>query len=83
MRTPKPTEAAVIAREHLVRVLLEQLERTFTTEGTAGGLRFVEQLLLHLDESALREYAYQHGIMTEFDLEPEAGPEKLASPEGG
>ena len=72
MRVTKSAEAAVIEREHLVRILLEHLERTFTTEGAAGVAGILEQLLLRLDEGALREYAYQLGLTTEYDLEPEA-----------
>jgi hypothetical protein len=71
MRRTKPAEAAIIGREHLVRVLLEHLERTYSTEGMPGAARMMEQLLLRLDETALREYAYQHGLTTEHDVEPE------------
>ena len=71
MKPTKPAEAATVAKEHLVRLLLEQLDRTFTTEGQEAGVRWVGQLLRRLDDVALREYAYLHGLTTEFDLEPE------------
>jgi hypothetical protein len=80
MRPTKPAETAIVTREHLVRILLEHLERTFSTEGATKALHAMEQLLLHLDETALREYAYQRGITTEYDLEPE--PDERAKQPG-
>jgi hypothetical protein len=79
MRPGKPAEAEAVAKEHLVRLLLEQVDRTFSTEGHAAGLQRVGDLLRRLDAAALREYAYLHGLITEYDLEPEketdrAGP---------
>lgn len=71
MRRTKPAEAAIIEREHLVRILLEHLERTFNTEGAVSAARLLEPLLLRLDATALREYAYQHGLTTEYDMEPD------------
>jgi hypothetical protein len=69
---PMETEAA--PRRHMERRLLEQLERTFTTEGSPAGLRMVAELLERLDDDALRGYAYQHGVRTEDELE--GGPER-------
>lgn len=68
---PKGAEASAILREHLLRVLLEQIERTFSTEGQAAGLRLVAEVFGRLDDKALRELAYQRGLTTEFDLEPD------------
>lgn len=82
MKPTKPAEAAVVAREHLVRLLLEQLDRTFTTEGQEAGLRSVGDLLRRLDAAGLREYAYQHGLITESDLEPEHEPDRARAGEG-
>jgi hypothetical protein len=71
MKPTKPTQAAVIDKEHLVRLVLEQLDRTFSTEGQERGLRSVGDLLRRLDATRLREYAYMHGLITESDVEPE------------
>ena len=71
MRRTKAEEAATIDRQHLTRVLLEQMERTYDTEGRGGIVRIMEELLGRLDGKALREYAYTRGLTTEHDLEPE------------
>jgi hypothetical protein len=73
MITTKATEASRIMHEHLVRILSEEVERTFSTEGQEAGARFVTGLFRHLDETALRELAYKFGITTEADLEPKEG----------
>jgi hypothetical protein len=65
-------EASTASRQHLLRRLLEQLERTFSTEGYPAALRMVTELLERLDDDALRGYAYQEGIRTEDELESEA-----------
>ena len=83
MRNPKTVEAALIEREHLTRVLLEQMERTFGAEGSAGALALMEELLLRLDETSLREYAYLRGITSEADLEPDAVESARPTPESG
>jgi hypothetical protein len=57
--------------EYLIRLLAEHYERTFATEGPEAGNRLLVDLLGRLDEQALRELAYQRGLMTEADLEPE------------
>ena len=72
MRETKATEGQEIMREHLLRILLEQVERTFSTEGQAVGLRLVASLFERMDDAALRELAYRFGLTTEADLEPEA-----------
>lgn len=67
-------ETGAAARQHLLRLLLEQLERTFATEGYPAAVRMITELLERLDDDALRGYAYQHGIRTEDELESETGP---------
>jgi hypothetical protein len=67
----EPIETEAASRRHLERRLLEQLERTFTTEGSPAGLRMVAHLLERLDDDALRVYAYEHGVRTEDELEGE------------
>ena len=63
------TEAEAGARRHLQRRLLEQLDRTFTTEGREGVLRVMADVLARLDSDALRGYAYERGIRSEDELE--------------
>lgn len=82
MKPAPSTEAMAISRQHLLRRLLEQLERTFTTEGQETTLRAVTDLLEHLDDETLRAYAYEHGVRTEDDFEEEAGPDSGAPPTG-
>jgi hypothetical protein len=65
-------EGRAAPRQHLLRRLLEQFERTFTTEGHPAALRAVADLLERLDDDALRAYAYAHGIRSEEELEAEA-----------
>jgi hypothetical protein len=69
MTETKQTESD-IGREDLVRLLAEQIERTFNTEGQSQGLRLVEEMLLRLDSTALRELAYRRGLTTESESEP-------------
>jgi hypothetical protein len=73
MKPTTTTEARAAARQHLLRRLLEQLERTFSTEGHEGALRVVTDLLERLDDEALRDYAYSHGVRSEDEFEAEAG----------
>jgi hypothetical protein len=70
MTKTKQTEAA-LGHEDLVRLLADQIERTFNTEGQSSGLRLVEDMLVRLDQSALRELAYRQGLPTEAATEPE------------
>ena len=44
---PKAVEADLVSREHLVRLLVEQVERTFSTEGSRKALRELSDLLCH------------------------------------
>lgn len=69
MTTTKQTESD-IGRDDLVRLLSDQIERTFNTEGQSQGLRLVEEMLLRLDSTALRELAYRRGVTTESEGEP-------------
>lgn len=69
MTTTKQTESD-IGREDLVRLLADQIERTFSTEGQSQGLRLVEEMLLRLDSTTLRELAYKRGLTTESEGEP-------------
>jgi hypothetical protein len=74
--TPDAGEARTAPRQHLLRLLLEQFERTFSTEGHASALAVVTDLLERLDDGALRSYAYEHGIRSEDELEDEGGGER-------
>jgi hypothetical protein len=69
--TIPPGRAA--SRQHLQRLLLEQFERTFTTEGHEPALHSVNDLLTRLDDDALRSYAYSRGIRSEDEFEGEPG----------
>jgi hypothetical protein len=82
MKQSSTPEGLATSRRHLLRRLLEQLERTFTTEGQETALRVVTDLLEHLDDDALRAYAYQHGIRSEDEFEEEAGPDRGTTPAG-
>jgi hypothetical protein len=55
-------------------VLLEQMERTYGTEGQPGMTRMITELLRRLGDSALRDYACSLGLTSELELEPENGP---------
>jgi len=80
MKRIPTTETLAASRQHLRRRLLEQLERTFTTEGQVTALGVVTDLLERLDDDALRAYAYGHGIRSEDEFEEEAGPDRGTSP---
>ncbi len=69
MRSTKATEGSAVAREHLTRLLLEQMELAYGTEGRPGMTRMVTELLRRLDDSALRDYAYSLGLSSERELE--------------
>jgi hypothetical protein len=71
MRPTKGSESVGIDRTHLIRVLLEQMERTYGTEGQPGATRMITELLDRLDDSSLREYAYSLGLTSELELESE------------
>jgi hypothetical protein len=80
MRPIPTTEALAASRQHLLRRLLEQVDRTFTTEGHETALGVVTELLERLDDDALRAYAYQHGVRSEDEFEEESGPNRGTSP---
>jgi precorrin-6B methylase 1 len=61
-------EADVISREHLVRLLLEQIERTFATDGRDQALQQIAAMLRRLDQSALRALVYEQGLQDEAEL---------------
>ena len=82
MKRTTTTEAQAVTRQHLLRRLLEQLERTFTMEGHASALQVVTDLLERLDDDALRAYAYRHGVRSEDEFEAEAGPHGGRTPTG-
>jgi hypothetical protein len=68
----KASEADIISREHLVRLLMEQIERTFATNGRDHALQRIAAMLRTLDETALRALVYQQGLQDEDELtEPE------------
>lgn len=71
-REPLPPEDRRTSREHLLRLLLEQFDRTFSTEGHAAALPVVTELLERLDDDELRAYAYRHGIRSEDELEADS-----------
>ena len=64
----KASEADIISREHLVRLLLEQIERTFATDGKAQALQQIAAIFRSLDEGALRALVYAQGIQDEEEL---------------
>jgi hypothetical protein len=81
MRRSKSAESADIDREHLTRVLLEQMERAYAVEGSAGRGRLLGELLHRLDDRALRDYAVALGLTSEPELEAEPDPDE--TPRGG
>jgi hypothetical protein len=82
MKRPTTAETQAASRQHLLRLLVEQVERTFTTEGHVGALQIVTDLLERLDDDALRAYAYQQGIRSEDEFESEAGADAGPPPTG-
>lgn len=69
---PKALEADLVSREHLVRLLIEQVERTFSTEGSNKALHELGNLLRRLDESTLRALVQWQGAADEDEM-TEAG----------
>jgi hypothetical protein len=76
---PKPAEADLVSRAHLARVLIEQLERTFSTEGSNKALHDLGNLLLRLDESTLRALVQWQQAADEYEM-TEPGADEV---EGG
>ena len=65
---PKAVEADLVSREHLVRLLIEQIERTFSTEGSRKALHELSNLLRRLDESTLRALLQWQGAADEDEM---------------
>ena len=87
MRHPisKATEAELVSREHLVRLLVEQIERTYAADGPDRALQHITDILRGLDESALRGLVYSQGLQGEdelTELEPDTGPQHGGSEPG-
>jgi hypothetical protein len=70
----KASEAEAISREHLVRLLVEQIERTYAADGPDRALQHITEMLRGLDESALRGLVYNQGLQSEDEL-TEPGPD--------
>jgi hypothetical protein len=68
-KIPKSEEAREAVREELVRLLLDEVDRTFATEGREDGLRTVGDLFRRLDETTLCDLAYSMGLETDQQLE--------------
>ncbi len=86
MRRPvsKSVEADFISREHLVRLLIQQIERTFAADGREQALQQVADMLRGLDEAPLRALVYRQGLQSEDEIiEPEADPAKAEGSEQG
>jgi hypothetical protein len=81
MRHIPVNETRGATRQHLVRRLLEQLDRTFAADGEGRAMEAVTQLLDRLDDDNLRAYAYLQGIRAEDEFEVEAEGESRAGPE--
>ncbi|HUF36841.1 MAG TPA: hypothetical protein VMN37_12875 [Gemmatimonadales bacterium] len=75
--TPMAVEADLVSRTHLVRLLMEQMERTFSTEGSRKALHELGNLLRRLDESTLRALVQWQGAADEDEMR-EAGEEDAA-----
>ena len=65
---PKPVEADQVSREHLSRLLIEQVERTFSTEGSNKALYELHTLLRRLDESTLRALVQWQQVADEDEM---------------
>ena len=64
----KRSEADQTSREHLIRLLVEQIERTFHIDGPKQALQHLAEMLRGLDEPALRGLVYQQGVQSEEEL---------------
>jgi len=67
-RSSKRSEADQISREHLIRLLVEQIERTFDIQGRDQTLQNIADMLRGLEEPALRGLVYQQGLQSEQEL---------------
>ena len=64
----KSSEADQISREHLIRLLIEQIGRTFDIRGRDQTLQNIADMLRRLEEPALRGLVYQQGLQSEEEL---------------
>lgn len=75
----KALEADMVSRDHLVRLLVEQLERTTALEGRNRAMQQIGEMLRSLEEPVLRALVYRQGLQDEDEM-TEAGPEERAVP---
>ena len=69
----KAAEADMVSREHLVRLLVEQIERTATLEGRNRAMQQIADMLRSLEEPILRGLVYRQGLQDEDEMtEPES-----------
>jgi hypothetical protein len=61
---------AAEARDELIRTILAVVQRSYTTSGPSGPTYALAEFFRALDESTLRDIAYQLGVF-EGDQEPE------------
>ena len=66
--SPPPTHGAD-AREILVNVLLARIDQTYMTAGSAGGRRFVRDVLERINAGALTTVVYELGLDKEVTRE--------------
>jgi len=67
---PRAAAEGTAADEELIRRLVEQVERTYETEGRAGALASVTDMLRRLDPATLAALALEREVDAE-ELEPE------------
>jgi hypothetical protein len=80
----KSAEADFVSRDHLIRLLVQQIERTFAADGRDQALHEVADMLRGLDEAALRTMVYRQGLQTEDEMtEPEVDSAKGSNSEAG
>jgi hypothetical protein len=68
-RAPDPPTHAVDAREVLVNVLCARIDRAYMTVGSAGGRRFVRQILERINTGALMAVISELGLDKEVTRE--------------
>lgn len=67
---PKAALEGTAADEELIRLLVEQVERTYETDGRAGAMASVTDMLRRLDPATLQALAVSREVDAE-ELEPE------------
>lgn len=65
---PKAEEADLVSREHLVGLLVEQVERTFSAEGSRKAMYDLKNLLRRLDEPTLRGLVQLQNAADEYEI---------------